>query len=189
MQTSLIGIKINLRELKNSDVNSIYENAKDPELAKYYLLPIPYEFNHAVELITITNNKLQTKEAISLGIEDKITKQIIGLVSLSFINFSNNTAEIGYWIGKKYWNQGIMTESINLILNFAFNDLKLKRVYARVMHPNMASSRLLENSGFKYEGQVRKGTYRNDVWVNDLFYSILDNEYNEQPKLFTKQVV
>jgi len=98
------------------------------------------------------------------------------MIGLMKIDYNNKNAEIGYWLGKKYWGRKIMKEALKLILNFGFKELKLVRIYARVMHPNIASANLLEKSGFKYEGRMRKTTFRKGKWLDDLRYSILREE-------------
>ena len=93
------------------------------------------------------------------------------------IDYNNKNAEIGYWLGKKYWGKKIMKEAIKLILNFGFKKLKLVRIFARVMHPNISSIKLLEKSSFQYEGRMRKAIFKNDKWMDILRYSILDSEF------------
>lgn len=99
------------------------------------------------------------------------------MISLMKIDYKNKNTEIGYWLGRKYWGKGIMKEAIKLILNFGFKKLKLVRIYARVMHPNISSAKLLEKSGFRYEGRMRKTILRRGKWMDELRYSILSNEF------------
>jgi RimJ/RimL family protein N-acetyltransferase len=72
-----------------------------------------------------------------------------------------------------------MSEAIKLILDYAFNQLGLVRVQARVHRPNEASSLLLKKCGFTYEGAWRKASWKNDDWHDFLWYSILDDEYRQ----------
>ena len=125
----------------------------------------------------MTHQKMRKKKTFSLGIEFKETKEIIGMVSLMNVDYDNKNAEIGYWLGKKYWGKGIMKEAIKLILDFGFKKLKLVRIYAKVMHPNITLAKLLEKSGFKYEGRMRKTILRRGKWMDDLRYSILNSEF------------
>ena len=125
----------------------------------------------------MTHQKMRKKKTFSLGIELKETKEIIGMVSLMNVDYDNKNAEIGYWLGKKYWGKGIMKEAIKLILDFGFKKLKLVRIYAKVMHPNITLAKLLEKSGFKYEGRMRKTILRRGKWMDDLRYSILNSEF------------
>ena len=98
------------------------------------------------------------------------------MISLMNIDEKNKNAEIGYWLGKKYWGKGIMREAVKLILQFGFKKLKLERIYAKVLHPNVASAKLLEKSGLRYEGRLRRATLRRGRWYDDLCFGILKTE-------------
>ena len=180
MKLKIEGKQINLRKLKKSDASAIYRNAKDFDIVRYTTLPYPYKLKNAEIFIKSTHQKIQRNESFELGIESKETKEIIGMISLAKIDHHSKNAEIGYWLGKKYWGKKIMKEAVRLILNFGFKKLKLVRIYAKVMHPNIASAKLLEKSGFKYEGRTRKAVLRKGRWMDDLRYSILSNEFKSE---------
>jgi len=177
MEFKIEGKQINLRKLKKSDASSIYQNAKDFEIARYTTLPYPYRLKNAEDFIKMTHQKMRKKKSFELGIEFKENKEIIGMIGLMNIDYDNKNAEIGYWLGKKYWGRGIMKKAIKLILNFGFKKLKLVRIYAKVMHPNIASAKLIEKSGFKYEGRMRKAILKRGKWMDYLIYSILSSEF------------
>lgn len=182
MELKIEGKKINLRKLKKLDTLSIYQNAKDFEIARYTTLPHPYRLKNAEDFIKITHQKMRKKKSFEIGIELKETKEIIGMMGLMNIDYDNKNAEIGYWLGKKYWGKGIMREAIKLILNFGFKKLKLVRIYARVMHPNISSVKLLEKLSFKYEGRMRMAILKKGKWMDDLRYSILNSEFKSKQR-------
>lgn len=175
----IVGEKNILRTLKETDATSITLHANDPDIAKYTTLPHPYELKMAKEFIKKTSRNIQRKKAYELGVELKEINGIIGMISLMDIDSRNKNAELGYWLGKKYWGKGIMKEAIELILNLGFKKLKLVKVYARVMHQNITSARLLEKSGFTYERKLRKNELRNKQWCDELRYSILKEEFKQ----------
>ncbi|MBI4117776.1 MAG: GNAT family N-acetyltransferase [Parcubacteria group bacterium] len=177
MKFLLKGRDINLRKLKKSDAASLFRHAHDFDIAKYTSLPHPYTLQNAEDFIKKTYRKIRNKESIELGIEWKATREIIGMMSFVNIDFENKNAEIGYWVAKKYWGRNIMKEAVNLILNFGFQELKFVRIYAKVMHPNIASSKLLEKSGFQYEGRMRQVIFRHENWMDEFIYSILNTEF------------
>lgn len=59
-------------------------------------------------------------------------------------------AEIGYWIGKPYWGQGLIPEAIEVLLSRCFNDLALDTVWCGYYEGNIKSKRVCEKCGFKY---------------------------------------
>lgn len=70
-----------------------------------------------------------------------------------------------------------MKEAIRLILNFGFKRLRLMRIHAKVMHPNIRSAKLLEKCGFHFEGRLRKAKLVRRHWIDDLIYSMLRSEF------------
>jgi len=131
----------------------------------------------ARDFVRKTQTDDKKKKAWHFGIEDKQSKKIIGMISLRSWSHEHRHAEVGYWLGLKYHRQGIMSEALKLVLDFAFKKLKLVRVQAGVMKPNIASAQLLKKAGFKYEGCSRKHFFNNGRWQDDLRFAILIQEY------------
>ena len=177
MEIKIEGRFINLRKLKKSDAMSIYKNARDYDIARYTMIPYPYKLKGAEDFIKATHRNIKKRKAFELGIEHRESEEIIGMMSLLDVDHDNKNAEIGYWLDKKYWGKNIMKEAVKLILNFGFKELKLVRIHARIMHPNIASAKLLEKSGFQYEGRMRKTIFRKGKWMDDLRFSILKEEF------------
>lgn len=176
----IVGKKINLRSINQKDVQSIYEHVKDPRITRYLLIKQPYTIKMARDFVKRAQADDKKKKAYHFGIEDKESKKIIGMISLRSWSHEHRHAEVGYWLGLKYHRQGIMSEALKLVLNFAFKRAKLVRVQAGVMRSNMASASLLKKVGFKYEGCLRKYFLNNGRWQDDLRFSILEQEYNKK---------
>lgn len=85
----------------------------------------------------------------------------IGQVSLYNLSFNNRKAEIGIWIGEKYWNKGYGSDSINIIIEYAFKSLNLFRLQAHVFTFNNRSVELFEHFGFQYEGLQKAYIWKN----------------------------
>ena len=86
-------------------------------------------------------------------------------------------AEMGYWIGKPYWNQGYGTEAAGGILQYAFEQLDLNRVYAAHFRRNPASGRIMQKIGMTYEGCLRQHIKKWDSFEDMEYYGILRSEY------------
>lgn len=177
MYKKLIGHKINLRKISKSDAESIYQNAKDKDICRGVPLPMPYTLKSAEEFIKLTQKYWKNKSEAQFGIEDKETGKIIGMIGLMNLDFKAKKAEVGYWVGKKYWGKGIAKEALKLILKYAFKDLKLNRVYAKVASMNVPSCKLLKKCNFKLEGRLRKDGKFKGKWDDLLIFGILKEEY------------
>lgn len=169
---------ITLRRLASPDAPSIRSNANDPDIARYLpRLPHPYTMHDARKWIAATYRLARQDKAYNLGIEDRRSSRIVGMIGLRNINRQDKNAEVGYWVGTSYQGRGYATEALQLILSFAFRRLRLVRVYAVVHQQNTSSIRLLEKSNFVLEGTWRKASFLNRRWHDVHFYGILKEEF------------
>lgn len=83
------------------------------------------------------------------------------------------SAELGFWIGERFWNKGIATEAIQLACYYAFEYLELIRVYAAVFDFNIASKKALEKAGFTLEAVLEKAVIKNGQICDEYRYARL----------------
>lgn len=84
------------------------------------------------------------------------------------------SAEVGYWLGEKYWGRGITTAALQVLTEYAFNQLNLKRVYAVPYARNAASIKVLEKAGYICEGVMRQSAIKDGVVLDQLMYAKTD---------------
>lgn len=98
---------------------------------------------------------------------------IVGRINLGRVlrgPFQNSF--LGYWIDAAYQGQGLMTEAVAAVVQFAFGDLGLHRVQASVMPRNRASVRVVEKVGFRYEGLSRSYLQIAGKWEDHAIYAV-----------------
>ena len=174
----LTGTLIKLRIHRASDADSIYKNIRDKEIRKYTLnIPFPYTKAHAVDFIKQATTNRKLKSAYEFAITSTNDNEVIGGISLMNLDWKNKNAELGYWLGKKYRNKGYISEAIKLILGFAFNELKLNRISARLWEKNLASIKVLKKNKFKKEGLLREMVFKAGKWQNDLVYAVIRKDW------------
>lgn len=174
----LTGKLIRLRPLKRSDIESITTNANNPDVAKYLpLLPHPYTIDDARKWINISQALSRKNTGFHFGIERVSESGIIGVIGLDNLNRNDKNAETGYWLAQPYWGKGFVPEAVKLILGFAFDILKLHRVYAVTHGGNSRSIRVLEKAGFTHEGTWRKASWMDNVWSDVYAWGILEEEW------------
>ena len=81
-------------------------------------------------------------------------------------------AELGYWLGEKYWGKGIISKAIREIIPWAFNTYDITRIYARPFGSNMASQKVLEKAGFVLEARIKENIFKNGAYLDELIYAI-----------------
>lgn len=159
-----------LRPFRKGDVKSLQKNINHKEIYRYTLrIPYPYTINDAKGWIALNLklSKKKKKEEINFAID--INNEVAGGIGLRDIKA--HKAEIGYWLGKKYWNKGIMTKAVRLITDYAFKELRLCRVYAAIAPQNKASARVLIKSGYEIEGLLRKNEIKDGEICDSVMYA------------------
>jgi len=147
--------KFILRPYQNGDQESLRMNINNKKIYQYTShIPYPYTKKHAESWIleNLKGAKKKNRESVNFAID--VLGEVAG--GIGFSNIAGHKAEIGYWLGEQYWNQGIMTDAVKLVVDFGFKELNLRRIIAKVYLPNKASKRVLEKAGFKLEGILRK---------------------------------
>ena len=134
-------------------------NLMDYEIAKnLYRVPNPYRIQDALNFIKSSYDDFKLHKAITFAIDYK-NKSILllaGTIGIKDIDYVNKKANIGYWIGKQYQGKGIATECVRLVVNYAFDELKLKEISAYVFPDNNSSIRVLEKNGFEKTKEVNE---------------------------------
>ena len=175
----ITGERIVLRKIRRADAESLVRHINDVTVARNTFIPHPYSLKDAREFIQNSHLQWRKGTAYRLMIEVPESGDVIGCVGLESVFRKHRNCEAGYWLSKKYRGQGILPQALRLALGFAFMELKLVRVQAHVMVGNTASVRVLEKTGFKLEGCLRKRIKHRGRWKDLLVYSILTEEWKQ----------
>lgn len=148
-----------IRDFTIKDAKYLMENANDKSVWHFTAnVPSPYRLKDAKWFINkcVKQSKKKPRESYALGIELKKEKRIIGCIGIFKVDRINKKAGIGYWIGKKYRKQGLTSEAERAMLNFAFNKLKLNKIYGDAIVENNISNKLFKKFGFRKIGVKRE---------------------------------
>ncbi|MBI2042973.1 GNAT family N-acetyltransferase [Candidatus Pacearchaeota archaeon] len=161
------------------DAKDIAENANDKEIGNFTTVPYPYSIKNAGEFIKkkILDKKKKPRETYAFGITIKDKNKIIGVIGLANIDKNNKKAEIGYWIGKKYRKQGIVSEAEKTVLDFGFNKLKLNKIFGKAMPENMGSNKLFKKFKFRKVGLLKEDFIKNGKKKDGYLWELLKSGY------------
>jgi len=166
-----------LRPFELSDGSRVKKLAGDKAIADTTLnIPHPYEDGMAEEWISTHQAKFESGELANYAIILKSTKCLIGAIGLT-INKRFNRAELGYWIGKEYWNQDYCTEASKAMLEYGFRNLGLNKIIATHIDRNPASGKVMEKIGMKKEGFFREHVTKWEKYEDMASYGILKKEW------------
>lgn len=161
-------MKYKLRPWTFNDLESAFQNADSPDIYKFMSDGFPNSIDKWKSFIDFT---LKDDNILYLAIE--INGQAVGGVGITpQEDIARNNAELGYWLGKDYWGQGIMTNVIKDIVGLAFDKFTINRIYAKPFETNFASHRVLEKAGFILEARFKKTVIKNGELLDELFYAI-----------------
>lgn len=170
---------VKLRPFQMEDAPRVAELCGEWEVAATTAnIPHPYDQAMAEEWIATHAEAFEEGTAVTFAVTRAADGELVGAVGMH-INKPNRLAEIGYWIGKPYWNQGYATRAARTVIEYGFDHFKLNRIQARHMTVNPASGRVMEKAGMKFEGILRQSIYRWDSFEDSAIYSILRDEFEE----------
>lgn len=137
-------------------------------------LPYPYTEQDGEDYISamLSANGDETF-AFAITVDNKVVGSI-GVFRQG--NIHRQTAELGYYVAEEYWGKGIMTEAVKQICECVFDKSDIIRIYAEPFAYNIASCRVLEKAGFRYEGTLRSNAVKNGKVIDMKMYSLLKTE-------------
>jgi len=99
-----------------------------------------------------------------------------GIIGLKDTDFDNKKTEIGYWLSESFQHKGIMTLSVNALLNYVFDEMHLNRIQIKAATGNFKSQEVAKRLGFKQEGIERESELHTRGFVDLIVYSLLKAE-------------
>jgi ribosomal-protein-alanine N-acetyltransferase len=166
-----------LRPFSLDDAKVLQQLVGDREIADTTLnIPHPYEDGMAEAWIGTHQSAFDSHETVTLAIEERASTGLVGAIGMH-IKLVNESAEIGYWIGREWWGRGYCTEAARAMLDYAFRDLGLNRVHASHLSRNPASGRVMQKLGMSHEGRLRQHVKKWGVFEDIEKYGILRSEY------------
>lgn len=180
INTMISADNIKLRNLEEKDAPFMLEWMHDPEIQKAFkknMLDATIE--DAKSFINKSKMPVELATGMSLhyAIVDREDDQYLGTISLKDVDLENGTAEYAITTRKLAHGKGIAYKATKLILEKAFQELRLRRVFLSVHADNTAAIKLYEKSGFKFEGEFREHFFIAGKLVGWKWYGMLREEY------------
>lgn len=106
--------------------------------------------------------------------------EIVGISGFNKIDRTNRIAYIGYWLGRDFQGNGIMTQAAKALTTYAFNELQSNKVEIRAAVGNKKSRSIPERLGFVQEGILRSNEWLYDHFVDHVVYGMLADEWENK---------
>ncbi len=143
--------------------------ANNKNISRYLIDSFPYPYTKKD-----ADWFLETGSSANASVTKVIQYQgeFVGIIGITpQTGWKKHIAEIGYWIGEPYWGKGITAEALKMMSNFAFSELKHKKLFAPVLAPNKKSMRVLEKCDYILEGVLKQEVFKDGHYFDVYHYS------------------
>jgi [ribosomal protein S5]-alanine N-acetyltransferase len=170
--------RLTLRPLVQADAPLIQSAASDRKIAETMIsIAHPYPDGEAARYIQRQIAEFAAGRSVVFIIERQSGQSFCGLIEIREIEREHSQAELSYWLAVEAWGQGYMSEVLEGIIRFGFEDLKLNRLYAYHMVKNPSSGKVLQKNGFVQEGVLRQRVRKWGVFEDVKMWAILRQDW------------
>jgi len=163
-------------------MKSLNKWRNDPELISYLGAPFRY-INKETDDAWFQSYQRSRSSQVRCAIVTERSRRAVGFVNLTDIDPVSRSCEFHILIGdSSRRNKGIGTEATRLMLEHAFGNLNMHRVWLKVLQQNKRAIKVYENLGFKKEGLLREAAYKQGKYHSFLLMSILQREFYKKQK-------
>ena len=166
--------RLRFEPLGHASVALIHALHSIPEVAQYNTIGIPKDLAATREVLKA---RLDTKNSSHLGwVLYDLNDAFVGEVGMVFAASRFHKAEVSFAIHPDFWNQGLATEALKRLIQYAFKERHLHRLEAGVAVTNGASIRVLEKAGMQREGRHRQILPLAEGWTDNFSYAMLETD-------------
>lgn len=147
--------RLTLRPLALRDTDAMFTMLSDDETMRFWDWPAFRDREVVNDVVAAQLRDVDAGTAMYWAVALTPDGPAIGSCDLSDIDRHHKRAEVGFLFSRAYWGNGYAREAMQAIVDFATEDLRIARLWARFHTGNAASQRLLERLGFSREGTLR----------------------------------
>lgn len=168
-----------LRPFQLSDAKTVQHLAGNKEItSRTGMIPYPYPDGLAESWIQGHPTGFANGTEVVCAITLKGNGELVGCMSLAGISKKHQKGEIAYWVAVDHWGKGYCTEAGQVLVKYAFEQLKLNKITSRHKVTNPASGKVMQKLGMSYEGTLRQEMFSEGVFVDLAVYGLLKSEYS-----------
>jgi ribosomal-protein-alanine N-acetyltransferase len=165
--------RLTLRRLTVDDAPGVFRLRSDAETMKYIPRPLAQTIDDALTHVALIESKIESNEGINWAISLKDDPEFIGLIGNFRIEPENYRAEIGYMLLPEFHGQGLISEAIDAVVQYGFNEMKLHSIEAVIDPDNFASAKVLEKNRFVKEAHLKENGFYDGRFIDSVIYSRL----------------
>jgi len=168
--------RLRFRKIYVSDAKEIFLIRSNDNVMRFMDVPRHHSISDSEKLIETAEESYKNETGMNWAIIEKHSQSFIGYIGFIRIFSEHCRAEIGYVLKPEYWGKGYMFETINRLVRFGFEEMKLHSIEANVNPLNERSKKVLERVGFKKEAHFRENYLFNGEFLDSIIYSLLEKD-------------
>lgn len=166
-----------LRKIQNDDAQALFEGCFSvPEVTKYLRYDTHKNIEETYRVMARWEKEYERPDKYFWVITLKESGLPIGTVGAG-VHDNDRCADFGYQIAKSMWNKGYMTEALDAIIKFLFEEVGVNRIEAFHSVANPASGAVMRRCGMQYEGMCREKYYCSEGYQDSHMYGILKSDF------------
>ncbi|RQO31020.1 N-acetyltransferase [Taibaiella sp. KBW10] len=164
-----------LRPWQKTDLDSLLEQANNPNIAQFMTDMFPYPYTREKGLSFIEFATLA--DPVHIFAIEVNGKAVGGIGIHPQTDIMRKNAELGYWLGETYWGRGIISRAIPQMIVFAFKAFDINRIFAKTFGNNIVSQSVLIKNGFLLEAHMKNTIFKNGRYIDELIYAVRRTDY------------
>lgn len=172
----LVTERLELKWPELSDARELFEMRSNPDFMKFIGRYPVKELSEAKEYIQRIHDGFEEKKGISWKICEQGTDKFIGYIGFWSIDYNHFRTEIGYGLNPNYQQKGYLTEALNALTNYVFNELGIHSIEANADVQNIATIKLLEKCGFEKEAHFKENFFFDGKFLDSAIYSLVKKD-------------
>lgn len=166
-----------LRRFTLEDAQAMYTNwASDPEVTKYLIWPTHASVDVSRWVLGDWVPQYEKPDYYQWAIVLKEINEPIGSIAVVEHDDRAAKAHVGYAMGRSWWHKGIMSEALQAVMNYLFDEVGMLRIEARHDPRNPHSGGVMKKCGMIYEGTLRQSDWNNQGICDASYYALLASE-------------
>ena len=177
-----IAQSVSFREFRESDGMAVHRYAGNFVNVQYMDWgPNTEEDTQAFVQLALKEQTFSPRTQFNFAVIDPLTELLIGTAAIRIQDAQALVADFGYILHSDYWGRGYGTEIAKAMVRFGFEELGMHRIWATCRPQNIASSRVLEKTGLKFERYLKEHKKVRGAWVDSCLYAITRTDFNLNP--------
>jgi RimJ/RimL family protein N-acetyltransferase len=177
----LHGVGVTLRELRAADAELLASLFADPEVGRYIPAP-PASANGFLRFIDWARVQRASGTILCFAVVPDGIDTAVGILQIHERESPFRTAEWGFVLGRPHWGTGLFERSAQVLLQFAFDTLGVRRLEARAMAANARANAVLRRLGATEEGYLRRSFLLGGEYHDDVLWALLGADWRQQQR-------